>query len=247
MPVSRKRKKKQRTSSGTKLVPVRSRDTMPFPPLGFSAPGRGAEPVRLPEPPGDVQVFRVRLDLDGADPPIWRGLDLRGDINLDRLHHVIQLAMGWQDCHLHRFTLEAAEGTGPSLLTDADVSQGRKGLREADVRLDQTVTANGDRLLYEYDFGDGWTHLLLVEAVRPVAADDRMAVCLQGSGACPPEDVGGVWFYNELAHVLRDGETSPAIDAETLEWLPDDFDPDEFDLAHTDALLARLDSAVNMR
>lgn len=50
-------------------------------------------------------VLRIRIDLDNAQPPIWRRLDLRSDLTLDVVHQVIQDAFGWADSHLHRFAL----------------------------------------------------------------------------------------------------------------------------------------------
>jgi hypothetical protein len=61
-----------------------------------------AEPELRPPPP-EVSGFRVRLDLHGAKPPVWRRLDLPGDLTLPRVHDAIQAAMGWTDSHLHRF------------------------------------------------------------------------------------------------------------------------------------------------
>ncbi len=40
-------------------------------------------------------AYVVRVDLDGARPPIWRRLRLASDITLNRLHEIIQIAMGW--------------------------------------------------------------------------------------------------------------------------------------------------------
>ena len=53
----------------------------------------------------DVVVYRVRVDIDDADPPIWRRMDLRSDMTLDLLHQVLQVAFDWTDSHLHRFSL----------------------------------------------------------------------------------------------------------------------------------------------
>jgi hypothetical protein len=63
---------------------------------------QSAEPT-LRSAPTEVCGFRVRLDLQGAKPPVWRRLELPGDLTLARLHDVIQAVMGWTDSHLHRF------------------------------------------------------------------------------------------------------------------------------------------------
>lgn len=102
------------------------------------------EPTLLPTP-DDACGFRIRLDLRDTKPPVWRRLELTGDLTLLRLHDVIQAAMGWTDSHLHRFRT-ASDYRSPSSLTSFDVEDGADGLLEDDVRLDQLVAAEGDKL-----------------------------------------------------------------------------------------------------
>ncbi|WP_239010629.1 MULTISPECIES: plasmid pRiA4b ORF-3 family protein [Rhodococcus] len=68
---------------------------------------------------------------------------------------------------------------------------------------DQLLTGTGDRLWYEYDFGDGWDHVLAVEAVLDEPPTEVR--CTAGRMACPPEDCGGMWGYAELAAWVRGG------------------------------------------
>ncbi|WP_462101064.1 plasmid pRiA4b ORF-3 family protein [Mycobacteroides abscessus] len=153
--------------------------------------------------PERVRGFRVRVDLMYAKPPIWRRLVLPGDLVLDELHDVLQVAMGWQDGHLHKFGVGADRRTRAYFVTRFDLSEGDDGLVEDGVRLDQVVSGKGDRLFYDYDFGDGWEHVLVVEDVL----DDPPSapVCLAGKMACPPEDCGGLGGYEELAAWVRGG------------------------------------------
>lgn len=37
-------------------------------------------------------------------PEIWRLLEIRSPMALDQVHEVLQVAFGWEDAHLHRFT-----------------------------------------------------------------------------------------------------------------------------------------------
>ena len=115
--------------------------------------------------PERVRGFRVRVDLMYAKPPIWRRLVLPGDLVLDELHDVLQVAMGWQDGHLHKFGVGADRRTRVYFVTRFDLSEGDDGLVEDGVRLDQVVSGKGDRLFYDYDFGDGWEHVLVVEDI----------------------------------------------------------------------------------
>lgn len=198
------------------------------------------EPPRLRPIPKKVRGFCVRLDLRGAKPPVWRRLELPGDIRLPQLHDVIQAAMGWAGYHLHRFRT-GNDYSSPYFITDMDADEGDEGLHEKDVRLDQVVAEEGDQLCYEYDFGDGWEHVLKVEAVLSEPPD--LVRCTAGRLACPPEDCGGIGGYLELAAWVRSGyddELVPGVfgdAAQAREWLPYDWHPDHFELAETNTAI----------
>jgi hypothetical protein len=198
------------------------------------------EPTLLPVP-SEVRGFRVRLDLHGAKPPIWRRLELPGDLTLPRVHDVIQAAMGWYDSHLHRFRT-SNDHRSPYFLTDFDLDEGDEGLLENDVRLDQVLASTGDELWYEYDFGDGWDHKLVVEEVLDSPPDTVR--CTAGRMACPPEDCGGIGGYEEIVEWVRSGYDDDLLpqgfeDAEHgHSWLPVDWHPDHFDIEGANAALA---------
>lgn len=205
----------------------------------FGAPPR-PEPQLHPVPE-TTRGFRIRVDLTRTKPPIWRRIDVPGDITLPRLHQVLQAALGWTDSHLHQFRT-GADRNAPVFLTQFDLDEGDEGMLEDEVRLDQIVTAEGDRLWYDYDFGDDWEHVLRVEKVL----DDPPAapVCVAGRLACPPEDCGGPWSYLELAEWVRSGYDDallPVVFATGEDgrlWLPEWWQPDEFDLDETNETIA---------
>lgn len=186
------------------------------------------------EPPTDVRRYRVRVDLDGATPPIWRRLELRGDLRLDQLHDVLQHAFGWTNSHLHAFR-PSKDPQADAFATEVELEEGEEGVPEADVRLDQLIAEVGDQLFYEYDFGDGWEHTLVVEQVVPLGAEDPVARVTDGRRACPPEDGGGIHGYQELLAGLADPGSADDWLRERLDWLPAGFDPRAFSVAEHDA------------
>ncbi|MFT3834590.1 MAG: plasmid pRiA4b ORF-3 family protein [Micropruina sp.] len=207
--------------------------------LGFD-PFALRQPKLLPKRTKRVR-FTVRIDLDRAKPPIWRRLRLASDLTLSQLHDIIQVAMGWTDSHLHHFIMgpgSLQRGTAP-FLTPFDLEEGEQGTLEADVRLDQVLGKPKDRLYYEYDFGDGWDHTIRLEKVEPWTDGDRVATCIAGARACPPEDVGGVPGYEEALAMLA-GDTE-GMDTEwvahKLDWLPDGYDPELFSVDEVNELL----------
>lgn len=214
--------------------------------------------IELPDPPLHPSLVTVRVDIVGAQPPIWRRLELRGDLSLTGVHDQLQAAFGWLDSHLHRFDAPGAvTARGTYFITDFDAEEGHTGTNERDARLDQVLRMPGEKLRYIYDFGDDWEHVLKVESVRPAIDDDPPARCTGGRGACPPEDVGGIHTWNELAAALRtDPDPSHLLgDLDRFaDWLPPDIDPDEFSTteankaislvgADTDEILRRFEEA----
>ena len=138
----------------------------------------------------------VRVDLVGARPPVWRRLELPSTLRLDELHGVLQAVFGWTDSHLHRFSLgdSAWDDSAEHFLCPYDVEEGEDdGVPACDVRLDEVLAEPGDRLLYTYDYGDQWDHLLVVEQVGATVDGVR---CTDGRRAAPPEDSGGVWDWD---------------------------------------------------
>ncbi len=201
------------------------------------------QPRLLPRPASPLR-FTVRIDLDGAQPPIWRRLVLDGGLSLAQLHGVLQVAMGWTDCHLHQFRMgpmESVHRTAP-FVTDLAEAEGDEGTHERDVRLDEVVAEPGHVLVYEYDLGDGWDHTLRVESVAPRDGDAPAARCLEGERACPPEDAGGVHGYEEMLALRAPGAATTQWDRHRLSWLGDDFDPEAFDVEVVDAVVQRVGS-----
>ncbi len=194
--------------------------------------------IDLPPAPAAPSAYTLRIDVADAKPPIWRRLVVRSDVTLDVLHRIIQAAFGWWDYHLHRFSL-GDPYTSPYFVTPGDLDEGETGTPEDQARLDQVLTEPGATLTYEYDFGDGWTHRVKLEATEAWPEDEqRTAWCVAGRNAGPLEDSGGIWGFNDLAAWVRSGfadEKAPPDSEDLKDWIPEGFDPDEFSVEDTDA------------
>jgi hypothetical protein len=152
-------------------------------------------------------LYRLRVDLDHAHPPIWRRLAVRSDVTLDVVHQVLQSSFGWTDSHLHRFALggDPFDAHSELFLCPYDVDEGEdEGTPVSDVRLDETLREPGDTLHYVYDYGDSWDLVIRLEAVRDLPDGAPVAACLDGARAAPPEDCGGLRVAEDLAEVLDD-------------------------------------------
>jgi len=170
-------------------------------------------------------LYQIKVVLLETDPPIWRRFVVPSSVTLHRLHLVLQDVMGWTNSHLYRFqirTKEYAEPNPDNEFCELDFKNSRR------TKLGQLVTKNGDVFRYEYDFGDGWDHMLLVEGILEYDHSARYPLCLTGERACPPEDCGGTHGYAELLEIIRDPDHEEYLDMMT--WLGGHFDPDSFDV-----------------
>jgi hypothetical protein len=176
--------------------------------------------------PGDP-VLQLRVTLVGVDdPPVWRQVVIPAGYTLDWVHSAIPVTMGWQDSHLHMFRVAGRE-YGPAYLDDE-----LEMLDERQFRIGELVKT-GDLAGYEYDFGDGWEHELVVEASAVADAATVYPACIAGEGACPPEDCGGPGGFADLKKLLA-GPPNPEHE-EMRVWAGEDYDPAHFDLAAANA------------
>ncbi len=178
-----------------------------------------------------TSILQFKITLLGSQPVIWRQFQVTDDYRFDRFHQVVFLVMGWMNAHLHEFRV-GDRGIGMLLNDGFDVP----GVEdETNIFLHEMNFQEGDKLLYLYDFGDNWEHLLQVEQIAKGAL--AAPSCLNGENACPPEDCGGIPMYNEMVRMHNDPDASQDEDA--MLWLPEDFSPTDFDIKAVNAELAK--------
>lgn len=190
-------------------------------------------PARSVGLPGG-EVYQLKITLRGVSkPPVWRRVAIPAALTLDLLHEVIQQVMGWEDGHMHVFSMPGRDYGVPG--SDLGYSD------EGKVTLAELLVLPRSTMRYTYDFGDGWEHDIMLEKILP--PDSVVGVsCLAGKGACPPEDCGGAWGYASLKEVLADPDHGDHDDL--LDWLGLDsaaeFDLARFSLDKVNAGLSRL-------
>ena len=169
-----------------------------------------------------ASAYAMKISLLGSKPAIWRRFCVPADITFDRLHDVIQIVMGWEESHLHCFEINGRK------FSESDEDMDVDWMEEAEFVLSDLVPRAGAKFLYEYDFGDGWEHELLVERIDEVPKGHGACIqCLDGKRACPPEDVGGIGGFEEYLSALENPKHPEHI--EYREWRGP-FDPKAFDL-----------------
>ncbi len=181
-----------------------------------------------------LQIYQFQIALQYIDPPIWRRFQVRDDTTLGTLHEIIQFVMGWEDDHMHQFAHNNA------IYGMADMEMGMNVRDEDQATLRSLGLKLGDILTYEYDFGDGWLHGLLLEEILPPAPATRYPICIEGERACPPEDCGGPPGYENILRILAlPARRRSEDDLEMLDWLGEEYDPEEFDIASVNLELSQ--------
>ena len=187
-----------------------------------------------PTPAKSANIYQIKVALKGIRPPIWRRLLVPGGITLVYLHNIIQVAMGWENYHLHDFQIDGVRYAPDS--DDEDFGMDDQKY-EGHALLDQ-VASEGSKFQYTYDYGDGWEHTITVEKVLPEDDNPCIPQCIKGRRACPPEDCGGPWGYEHLLEVLSDPKAPEHADMS--EWAPTNFDPEAIDFTTINTKLESL-------
>jgi Plasmid pRiA4b ORF-3-like protein len=177
--------------------------------------------------------YQLKITLDEIKPPIWRRVVVPADISLAALHDVLQIAMGWTNSHLHAFEIaghrygrrDHADFAGDELLDE------RRHVLGA-------LVGPRKRFMYEYDFGDGWEHHIIVEKELAAADKSPSIRCIDGARACPPEDCGGTYGYADLVDAITD--PSHERHRELLDWVGEHFDAEAFNAAKVNTRLAKI-------
>ncbi len=175
------------------------------------------------------EIYQLKLTLKESKPPIWRRILVPADTKLNQLHLVFQVVMGWENYHLHHFVVGQTFFGEPSSEDFYEVKNEKKST------LRQIAAGEGAKFIYEYDFGDSWQHQVLVEKILPPEEGARYPRCIKGKRACPPEDVGGVWGYDDFLEAI--GDPGHPEHEGMLEWVGGEFDPEAFDLEAINAAL----------
>lgn len=151
------------------------------------------------------QVLQLKVTLGRWQPPIWRRVLVPATATLGKLHRVIQVLFGWDGDHLHAFTVGRRRYSDPFYQLDLDIGD------EYELRLKDAFTPSVKKIIYEYDFGAGWRHEIVLERTAAREAARTYPTCTAFQSDSPVE------YWSE----------------------DDPQDPDPFDLDEVNRLLAR--------
>ena len=176
------------------------------------------------------RIYQFKIELDGVTPTIWRRIQVPDTYSFWDLHVAIQDAMGWLDYHLHAFRVQREHVPIPIEIGIPNDEYAVEGDPETHPGWEVPITdffyEVGNTADYEYDFGDGWRHGILLEGILLREKGQKYPRCIDGACACPPEDCGGIHGYYHVLEVLAD--PSDEEHESMLEWLGGKYDPQEF-------------------
>lgn len=179
------------------------------------------------------KTYQVKITLKGSKPSIWRQVLIPSDLSLPDFHKVIQTTMGWTNSHLHQFiknrTYYAPKMPDDIFWDEAD------NVDYSKLKISDLLKKEKEKIIYEYDFGDGWEHEIVLEKIEDDAMNKKDVTCLKGKNSCPPEDCGGIWGYYDMLEILKDPDHEEYEDYS--EWLGVDFDPTYFDIEEVNEML----------
>lgn len=173
-------------------------------------------------------VFQFKITLLDISPPVWRTIQVPHTYSFWDLHVAIQDVMGWVDEHLHVFKLRYPGTTEKVEIGIPDFKGfGGNTLAGWEIPLAQFFTLLNRKAIYTYDFGDDWHHRITLQKILPREKNVIYPVCVSGRRACPPEDCGGPWGYQDFLEAI----TNPKHEEHEsmLEWFGGPFDPERFD------------------
>jgi len=161
-----------------------------------------------------IMSYLFYIELDGSNPLAWRKIAVPSTYFLNKLHLAIQGAFGWENSHLFEFCVRASPalmryGILDDLDPDPEVLDARK------TKMSKLFKEVGQRSEYIYDFGDYWKHRITLEKVD--SEDLARPYCLEGVGACPPEDAVGIHGYDQMLEAVKSPKSDEA--KEYREWL----------------------------
>jgi hypothetical protein len=182
-------------------------------------------------------IYQIKISLKDIRPEIWRRIQIDSETTLYEMHHIIQIAMNWWNYHLYQFVINdklnrnRTRYGNPELLDDPDSTDDRSAL------ISSILFNEKDTLIYEYDFGDSWKHLIKLEKIIQIGKI-KYPKCTAGKLNTPPEDCGGISGFYNFVDIMSDKKSRDY--KSTKKWYGGEYDPAFIDIAKINENLEKL-------
>lgn len=164
----------------------------------------------------NVECYQLNIQLSLDSHEIWRRVQVPAHYSFRYLHNLIQIVFDWQNRHLHSFSvmrkgdknLKIVMDDEPETMEFANASKDTV-VQERFVSLSE-IFPHHSEVIYEYDFGDCWKHKITLE--KTCTSTAPYAKLIESKGERPPEDVGGLYGFNEYLTIVND-KASPEYES----------------------------------
>ena len=193
-------------------------------------------------PADNVLKYTLRFTLRHIKPAIWRKVEVPSNISLRHLSELIIETMGWAGYHFNHFRVGMDSFYEPYYQRDGDMEFGfdrTRHFNQEEHKVAEVLNEKGKQIVFEYDFGDSWEHDIRLSSIGEYAPGEPHEIkFVGGKRACPPEDCGSYWGYDELCDIHAKKAARKRLTAEErerLEWYANtedgnDYDPELFDI-----------------
>lgn len=173
------------------------------------------------------RIYQFKITLKGIEPSIWRRIHVPETYSFWDLHVAVQDAMGWQDGHLHDFAVLNPHTRKKERIGIPDEDFELETLPGWELNISDYISIKNSTATYVYDYGGNWEHVIKFKKILPRDNETKYPRCIDGKRACPPEDCGGVYGYQEFLEAIMDPGHEEHEDM--LSWAGEDFEPEVFD------------------
>ena len=179
-----------------------------------------------------LKKFTLRVTLRGSSPSIYRKFVVPSNISLRYLSELLIDLMPWNGSHLNHFR-KGREYYQSKWQQDEDSMFFDETHNQEEYALGDILSEKNKSITWEYDFGDSWCHDVKLSSIGEYKEGEPLISFVKGERACPPDDCGGIWGYDELMEKyekLKSGKRLTKQEKEYLEWyLEEDFEPEFYD------------------
>ncbi len=179
-----------------------------------------------------TEIYLIKIKINSITPQITREIVIDSSVLLSDFHKIIQTVMGWTNSHLHQFRV------GNLIYSQPDEESLMECIDYTDVELQTVLNSDNKEIIYDYDFGDDWEHIITLKKTLE-ELPKQIPICISGKRNCPPEDCGGPYGYMTLLRILKNPKHKEY--KEMKQWIGKKFDSEYFDIEIINKLLKKKD------
>jgi hypothetical protein len=182
-------------------------------------------------------IYQIKISLKDIRPEIWRRIQIDSKTTLYEMHHIIQIVMNWRNYHLYQFVINDKLYRTRIRYGNAELLDDPEAIDDRSTLISSILINEKDTLIYEYDFGDSWEHLIKLEKIIQIGKIMHPK-CTAGKLNTPPEDCGGIPGFYNFVDIMSDKKSRDY--KSTRKWYGGEYDPIFMDLAKINENLEKL-------